>query len=157
VDEVTANSLVAALENLKAAAQLKGPGAVQSRDQALTEVTVHDTPAYIGPLLLLLEDATDDDESMFSLIHAAEAFDDQVYVRELLGILPNFRASAPRWATIVLMRALNSDATRDALVRGVRDAPVPVKLAMLWLCEKINEQGATFIRKTLPVLIAAKV
>jgi hypothetical protein len=152
--ELIAKTLDAALENLKAASQIKGT--VQSRDEALAEVTSHKSPAYIGPLLLMLDDAAEDDESMFSLIHAAEAFDDGIYARELLGVLQGFYATSPRWASIVLMRVLNNDAARDELVRALRDASSHTKQAMASLCEKINERSPTFMSKTLPALIAAR-
>jgi len=148
--------LEAALAELRAVARAKGTGAVQVRDQALADVTAHDSPRYIGPLLLMLDDGAEDDESMFSLIHAAEAFDDATYVRELLEVLPEFRAAAPRWASIALMRVLNSESARDELVKALRSAPPQTKQAMSWVCEKINERNPSFMSKTLPVVIAAR-
>lgn len=62
-----------------------------------------------------------------------------MYVRELLVVPPGLRAAAPRWASIVLMRTLNSDGMRGELVRALRGADADIKQAAKWLCEKVNE------------------
>ena len=153
---MTNDSLNEALKRLTGAVRQGGAGAVEEIDDALAEVTAHRSPTYIGALLLLLDDDAEYDEGMFSLIHAAEAFDDDVYVTELLSVLPEMRTSAPRWASIVLMRALNNEASRASMARAVRGAPTQAKQAIEWLCEKINERSPAFMQKTLPVLMAAK-
>src|SRR4051812_16755175 len=57
----------------------------------------------VGDLLSLLSDGADHDQGMFSLIHAAESFDDGSYIRSLLLVFTILMSSAPRWASIVLM------------------------------------------------------
>ena len=148
--------LADALTELRLAAKLTGEGSVQAIDAALVEVTKFSSAESIGPLLLMLDDGATYDEGMFSLIHAAEAFEDAVYVRELLAALPELRAAAPRWASIVLMRALNNDGTRGELVRALRGADAGIKQAAKWLCAKVNERSPKFMSKTLPVLVAAE-
>lgn len=150
------NSLADALGELRLAVQMTGEGSVPAIDAALAQVTKYGSPQSIGPLLLMLDDRAAYDEGMFSLIHAAEAFEDSVYVRELLGVLPELRVAAPRWASIVLIRVLNSDGTRADLVRALRDAAPAAKLAAKWLCNKVNERNPKFMSKTLPVLAAAE-
>ncbi len=88
-------------------------------------------------MLGMLDDTADADEGMFSLIHAAEVFDDSVYVEHMLVVLPSLKNKAPKWASIILMRAINSQTTRDALVKAVRVAGPEVKQAVIWLCEKL--------------------
>jgi hypothetical protein len=150
------SSLADALDELRLAAQMTGEGSVQAIDAALAQVTKYGCPQSIGPLLLMLNDRAAHDEGMFSLIHAAEAFEDSVYVREFLGALPELRMAAPRWASIVLIRVLNNDGTRADLVRALRDAAPAIKQAAKWLCNKVNERSPTFMSKTLPVLAAAE-
>lgn len=150
------NSLADALAELRLAAKLTVEGSVQAIDAALVQVTQFGSPESIGPLLLMLDDGATYDEGMFSLIHAAEAFEDAVYVHELLAVLPELRAASPRWASIVLMRALNNDGTRGELVRALRNADAAIKQAAKWLCEKVNERSPKFMSKTLPVLVAAE-
>jgi Immunity protein 30 len=152
---MTAAALERALLVLSEAAQRTGDGSVQALDSALATVMQYKSPMAIAPLLLMLNDAADYQEGMFSLIHAAEAFDDSTYVRSLLDILPDLCSSAPRWSSIVLMRAMNSDSTNAELVRALRDAVPAVKQSVIWLCTKINERGPKFVSKTLPALVAA--
>jgi hypothetical protein len=145
-----------ALANLRAATLQVGTGTVKVLDQALADVTRFHDPKSIGPILLLLNDNSDHDEGMFSLIHAAEAFDDDMYVGELLAVLPKIRVNSPKWASIVLMRAINNQKTKDVLVRILRDAPIDTKESAAWLCEKINERSPSFLSKTVPVLFATQ-
>jgi len=150
------SSLADALDELRLAVQMTGEGSVQAIDAALAQVTKYGSPQSIGPLLLMLNDCAAYDEGMFSLIHAAEAFEDSVYVREFLDALPELHVTAPRWASIVLVRVLNSDGTRADLVRALRDATPAIKQAARWLCGKVNERSPSFMSKTLPVLAAAE-
>ncbi len=149
------DSLKDALQSLKTATQMSGDEAILALDAALQAVTAHRNASSIGPVLMMLNDEAAHDEGMFSLIHAAEAFDDTEYVSQLLKVLPELQASAPRWASIVLMRVLNSEPERDALVRALRESSPATKQAAKWLCEKVNERSAAFTSKTMPVLLAA--
>lgn len=93
-------------------------------------------------LLALLSDKAEYDEGMFSIIHAVESLDKTPYgsyVSALLSVFPTLSASSPRWASIVLMRVMNSDASRHELVRQLRDAPAPTKESVRIMCERINE------------------
>lgn len=150
------NSLAEALDQLRLAAELTGEGSVRAIDAALAQVTRFGSPDSIGPLLLILDDGATYDEGMFSLIHAAEAFEDATYVRELLAVLPMLRDASPSWASTVLIRTLNNDGARGELVRALRHADPSVKQAAKWLCEKVNERSPRFVSKTFPVLVATE-
>lgn len=145
-----------ALRKVRSAVTQSGPNAVRELDKALAELVSRPTPAYIVPLLLLLDDEAAHDEAMFSLIHAAEAFDDAEYVPELLEALPTLRSNAPKWASIVLTRTLNSGPTRELLVRVVREASQQSKEAILWLCQRIDERSSSFRDRTAAVAVAAQ-
>lgn len=106
-------------------------------------------------LLSLLSDKVEYDEGMFTLIHAAESVADTTYISALLSVFPELLASSPRWASIVIMRVMNSDASRLELVRQLRDAPMPVKKSVRVMCERINEVSPEFLSKTVPIAIAA--
>lgn len=149
-------SLTEALDQLGHVVRLSGEAAVKTLDSAITDVLAFRDPACISPMLLALNDEAEFDEGMFSLIHAAESFDDEIYVRVFLRAIPNLQATSPRWASIILMRVLNNQATRDILTRMVRQESTEVKVAIRWLCEKINEKNPTFLTKTLPIFLAAK-
>lgn len=125
-------------------------------DQALDNVLAHRDSRCIAPLLKLLDDSIRNEVAEMSIIHAVEYFADDVYVSELLLILPELCRKAPKWASIVLMRCMNSPGTIAVLVQLLRDADAEIKETVRWLCEKINEQSPTFLAKTLPVLLAVK-
>ncbi|WP_312687380.1 Imm30 family immunity protein [Brevundimonas nasdae] len=106
-------------------------------------------------LLASLSDKAEYDEGMFSIIHAAESVDDTPYVSALLAAFPALSASSPRWASIVLMRVLNSSQAQHELVRQLRDASAPIKESVRAMCERINEVSPEFLSKTVPVTLAA--
>jgi hypothetical protein len=106
-------------------------------------------------LLASLSDNAAYDEGMFTLIHAAESLDDDKYVHSLLSVFSRLAETAPRWASIVLMRVLNSESTRREIVAQLREAAVPIKQAVRVMCERINAVSPQFLSKTTPVLIAA--
>jgi len=105
-------------------------------------------------LLPLLSDAAEADEGMFSLIHAAEATDDRRYVAGLLRVFPALLASAPRWASIVLMRVLNGEAARVEIVRQLADATPEERAAVRDACTRINAVSPQFLAKTVAVTVA---
>ncbi|MDE2430300.1 MAG: hypothetical protein KGM99_16375 [Burkholderiales bacterium] len=125
-------------------------------DDAITLVAQHHDRRSIGPLLSSLDDGAQEDAGMFSLIHAAENFDDDTYVNELLAILPQLVTKAPKWASIVWMRGLNSENTRNIIVKKLREADLNVKQSAAWLCKKINDRSPLFLSKTIPILLAIK-
>lgn len=70
-------------------------------DVAISELMAEGDPRLPGDLLQLLSDRAEYDEGMFSLIHAAESYDDSAYVRA------SFCVSSPHvvGATLVLDRS----------------------------------------------------
>lgn len=112
-------------------------------------------PCDSAALLSLLSDAAPQDEGMFSIIHAAEATDDATYVAGLLEIFATLSKTAPRWASIVLMRVLNDQGSRDELVRQVREVPAAIKEPVRSMAERINAISPEFMNRTTPVILAA--
>ncbi|MDR6609081.1 Imm30 family immunity protein [Pseudomonas synxantha] len=109
-------------------------------------------------LLSMLSDKAEYDEGMFTLVHAAESLDVAPYasyVSALLSVFPALFTSSPRWASIILMRLMNGDASRQELVRQLRTAPAPVKESVRVMCVRINEVSPEFLSKTVPVTLAA--
>jgi len=125
-------------------------------DRATAPLMEHEDPRSIGILISSLDDAAIDDAGMFSIIHAAESFDDETYIDELIAALPQITVKSPKWTSIALMRILNSESTRDTLVRKLRYAGTSARDSARWLCEKINERSPNFLSITIPVLLAAK-
>jgi len=129
-------------------------GTAREIDAALEPIASASDPRAIGALLLMLNDETEDD-AMWSLVHAAEQFDDNTYIRQLLAVFSELVVASSRWASILIMRMLNSDRCRAELVRQTRTAPVETRKAVAQICEWINGRDARFLAKTAAVLIAA--
>lgn len=107
-------------------------------------------------LLLLISDEMDD-KAVFLIVHAAESIDDAQYVAGLLSAFAELMLSAPRWASIVLMRVLNSEAARSELIRQLRNSAVSVRSSVREMCERINAVSPVFLKKTVAVILAASV
>lgn len=124
-------------------------------DAAINELMDKGNERIPSDLLSLLSDSAEYDEGMFSLIHAAESYDDEVYIRALLSIFSHLASSAPRWASIVLMRVLNSRSAQVEMVRQLRNAPILTKRDVNEICERINEVSPQFLEKTIPLILAS--
>ena len=124
-------------------------------DRVISELLQHGDERAVADLLSLLSDQAERDEGMFSLIHAAESFDDGAYVHRFLPIFPALFQSAPRWASIVLMRILNSRSAHLELLKQLRNASASTKEAIREMCQRINDVGPEFQSKTMSVMLAA--
>lgn len=123
-------------------------------DAAVIELLADRNACSAQDFLALLSDSAEHDEGMFSLIHAAESFDDRTYVRAYLLMLPVLEKSAPRWASILLMRILNNDEAQSELVRQLHDSSMQVKGVLREMCDRINTVSPKFLSKTIPVTLA---
>ena len=123
-------------------------------DAALTPIAEAQDRSTIAPLLFVLRDVQDD-HGMWSILHAAEQFDDRTYLSSFLSVLPDVEAIAPRWASILVMRVLNSDTCRLELVRQLRGADAAIKRSAKQICERINAVDPQFLAKTTVILVAA--
>lgn len=142
------------LAALRCEIEMKG-ARVTVIDAAVSNLLATGSENLTGDLLLLLSDEAEHDEGMFSLIHAAESTDDSTYVRAFLSVFPQLMQSAPRWASIVLMRLLNNEATQSEMVKQLHDASGLVKESVREMCERINKISPQFLNKTIPVTVAA--
>jgi len=124
-------------------------------DTAVNELLMNGNERLPGDLLSLLSDSAEYDEAMFSIVHAAESVDDATYVSALLSVFPQILSSAPRWASIVLMRVLNSGSAQTEMVRQLRDAPDIIKDSVREMCDRINKVDPKFVSKTIPVTLAS--
>jgi Immunity protein 30 len=124
-------------------------------DSAINSILSFQDDRMPHDLLVLLSDNAEYDDGMFSLIHAAESVDNRTYVNALLSAFSTLAASSPRWASIILMRALNNDPTRHELVGQLRTASPTIKGPIREICLQINQVSPQFLAKTAPVLIAA--
>ena len=124
-------------------------------NMALAPIAAARDPRSIKPLLLMLRD-DQDDHGMWSILHVAEAHNDQTYVKAYVDTLPDIVSTAPGWSSVLMMRVLNSDTAQHELARQLRDAPQASRVAAASICEDINEADMRFMAKTTAVLVACK-
>lgn len=130
-------------------------GGAREIDEALIPIVELNDPRSIMPLMLLFSENSDDD-GMWSLLHTIEAFDHEIYLDSYVEAIAHLAAQAPWWASLLMIRILNSDATRAGLARRLRITPVAAKEAAIEICEKLNADDIRFLAKTTVVLIAAR-
>ena len=131
-------------------------GGAKTVDDALAQLMLQPDKRAIGGLLMALDDSAKDDAGMFSIIHAAEHFDDCTYVGEMLTVLPQLCAKAPKWASIVFIRCLNNEEAKNHLMKLLHNADPRLKEPVAWLCQKINDRSPIFLSRTVPIMLAAR-
>jgi hypothetical protein len=125
-------------------------------DPLVAEIISQGDKSQIGELLNLLSDESRHDASMFTLIHAAETLDDEVYIACLLRNFSAIANRAPKWAGVLLMRVLNNEHTRQILVRSLPTFPAFTKRAIASSCKQIQRQRPQFQTKIEAVLTASE-
>lgn len=125
---------------------------VQQFEAHLAELAQTADPAFVPEALKLFDDEAPFDEVMFSIIHTIEIFNDRTYVRALLPGLAELISRAPRWASILMMRILNTERTVSEFSAQIMRADTTTQGAVASLLHRINERSETFLPKTQPVL-----
>lgn len=124
-------------------------------DRYLSSLLDYASEKLAEDLLPLLSDDAEFQEGMWSILHAAETAPQSAYISATISVFPVLARSAPDWASVVLMRLLNEEDYRTALVRRVRDASALEKQAFRLACERINRASPEFLAKTVALTIAA--
>lgn len=145
-----------AIAQLREIAVNRGDKYVERFERILASIAEERDPNCVVALAEFLDDESEYDELMFSIIHTIELHDDETYCRELLKVAARLCWRSPRWASIIFMRVLNSDSARTQLVFQLRNAPTSTKEAIRSLMERINERGLEFMAKTTPIIIASQ-
>jgi len=132
------------LLSLKDSLQRRDADYVQQFDDVLCRISALNDPACIGPLLSFLDDDSEFDETMFSIVHAIESFDDDTYVREILDNLPRLIARSPRWASIIHARIFNNPSTLAAYDQRIRTASDQQKIAVHDAVQAVRQRSLDF-------------
>lgn len=121
-----------------------GDGYALRFEDTLGQVAALNDPACIAALLPMLDDDTDHDEIMFSIIHTIERFDDATYVKSIVDHLGSFFSVSPRWAVIVHMRILNSPPTFAAYADYIKGLPIDTRNTVRRVLEAVRQKNARF-------------
>lgn len=105
---------------------------------ALDEVAMLGESACIPGLLRILDDGSEFDEVLFSIVHSVEGFPDSAYVPELLDATEDLAQRAPRWSRILYMRVLNNDSTRAVLSSELVRQPASTRAAVAGILADIR-------------------
>lgn len=150
------NTFVQKIDRLTGLISNRPADMVRLVDQAVFELSELGEPSAAKFLLPLLDDGCPHHECMFSIIHAAEAAPLDAYVADFLAVYATIAASHPEWASIILLRVLNSDPAREIIVGALRASDKPAKEAVACIASKINERSPELAGKTLDILLAAR-
>jgi hypothetical protein len=115
------NSLI---EVLEANHLLLSPDEVAAFEHALAELTQNPNPDDLPKLHLTLNDACQQPEVMFSLVHFLESFDLQEQLQAFIQVLPDLVKRAAEWTTILHTRIMNDAIAQAAFEELVRSMDV---------------------------------
>lgn len=104
--------LEALVKHLAQNAKLETSIDVERFEATLGQIASLNDPAAIGLLVAFFRDDSKFPDTMFSIIHVIERFDDSVYVTQILKALPSFWNAAPYWASVLHFRIFNHAPSR---------------------------------------------
>ncbi|NJP10863.1 MAG: hypothetical protein HC866_16440 [Leptolyngbyaceae cyanobacterium RU_5_1] len=99
---------------------LRSPDEVALFEQTLEKLAQHSDPADLPDLHLILDDACEQPEVMFSLVHFLESFEVQEQVQAFIQIMPDLMKRAVEWTTILYSRIMNDESARSVFEENVR-------------------------------------
>jgi hypothetical protein len=112
------------IEVLEANRLLRSPDEVASFEQTLEKLAQNPDPADLPSLHLILDDACEQPEVMFSLVHFLESFDVQEQVQAFIQVLPELVKRAEEWTAILHSRIMNDEIAKAEFEDRVRSMSV---------------------------------
>jgi hypothetical protein len=110
------------LEVLEANRLLRSPDEVVQFEQTLETLAQNPDPADLPSLHLILDDACEQSEVIFSLVHFLESFDVQEQVHAFIQVMPDLMKRAPEWTSILHSRIMNDEIAKAEFEDRVRSA-----------------------------------
>lgn len=101
------------IEVLEANRLLRSPSEVVRFEQTLEKLAQNPDPTNLPSLHLILDDACEQPEVMFSLVHFLESFDVQEQVQVFIQVLPDLMKRAAEWTAILHSRIMNDEIGRS--------------------------------------------
>jgi hypothetical protein len=108
------------IDVLEANRLLRSPDEVARFEQTLEKLAQNPDPADLPSLHLVLDDACEQPEVMFSLVHFLESFDVQEQVQAFIQVLPELVKRAEEWAAILHSRIMNDAIAKTEFEESVR-------------------------------------
>lgn len=145
------------LARLRAWRRLDTDVAVRDFERALADLPETLDSETLDELHLLLYDDTVVPEVMYGLVHRLERTPVGDQEASVLRVLPRMAATAPWWIETVVMRLINNDESRAALLESAEHAPEDHRAALRSVLERISEEPdavGRVARSTIVVLDA---
>jgi Immunity protein 30 len=108
------------IDILKANRLMRSPDEAVAFEQALAKLAESPDPADLPQLHLILDDACQQPEVMFSLVHFLESFSLQDQLPAFVQTLPNLVKNASEWTTILHTRIINDAEAQAVFEEGLR-------------------------------------
>jgi Immunity protein 30 len=99
---------------------LRSPHEVAQFEQTLETLAQKPDPADLLSLHLILDDACEQPEVMFSLVHFLESFDVQEQIQAFIQVMPDLVKRAPEWTAILHSRIMNEEIAKAVFEDRVR-------------------------------------
>ncbi len=101
------------IEVLAANRLLRSPDEVARFEQTLEKLAQNPDPKDLPSLHLILDDACEQPEVMFSLVHFLGSFEVQEQVRSFIQVMPDLVKRAAEWTAILHSRMMNDEVARS--------------------------------------------
>jgi hypothetical protein len=95
------------IDVLEANRLLRSADEVARFEQTLEQLAQNPNPADLPRLHLILDDACEQPEVMFSLVHFLESFDVQAQVQAFVQVMPDLAQRSAEWTAILHSRIMN--------------------------------------------------
>jgi len=131
--------------HLQRHAKLENSIDVERFDATLSQIAGLNDPRSIGLLLPFFNDKCKFPETMFSIVHTIERFDDETYVQEILKGLPGLWSHSPYWANVLHFRIFNHASSRQAYKNQLAQADPATKVTVKDLLTTMRDREPKFI------------
>jgi hypothetical protein len=101
------------IDFLEANRLLRSPDEVALFEQTLERLAQNPDSADLPSLHLILDDACEQPEVMFSLVHFLESFEVQEQVEAFIQVMPDLVKRAAEWTAILHSRIMNDEIGRS--------------------------------------------
>lgn len=108
------------IEVLEANRLLRSPDEIALFEKTLEKLAQNPDSTDLPSLHLILDDACEQPEVMFSLVHFLESFDMYEQVQAFIQVMPDLVKRAAEWTAILHSRIVNDDVVRSVFEERVR-------------------------------------
>jgi len=134
-------------KKLKEASLFRTQENVNFFETKVWEFVQNKDPQNIPILLNLFDDNTRSTNVMYTLVHALESYEDEVYVKEILKHIKKIQENAPFWLLGLFCEILNNKSTFMILKKKIKTSNKEDLLKLFDLIEKESEHHRGVIQE----------